>query len=361
MDGDHITICILPHPKAKDNRKDVVFVSYEMFRNSLLTKLVERLPAKLLNDVMHEIDLLSQDYTFEKACTDIITLDTIPEMVKNYIASMAVENCKKTTLRDYKMNLVMFFDRIRKPYTSVTTNDIRCYLFGMQQEKGWTPETMEHKRVIINSFFNWLVANEYLNRNPAGKIKPTRLPKRKLKPLTQIELEQFRNACQTERERALVDFLFSTGCRISEAVAVTMDDINWADKSIIIRHGKGDKERTVYFNAEAELSMKRYINNVERGTDNHLFIKSKAPFTGVTKEAMEKLIREIRGRIPELLSVKVTPHTFRRTMGTLAVSRGCPIEQIKELLGHESLDTTMQYVTISQEETRHSHNKYLAG
>lgn len=335
-------------------------MSYEMFRNSLLTRLVERLPAKLLNDVMQEIDLLSQDYTFEKACTDIITLDAIPEMVKNYIASMAVENCKKTTLRDYKMNLVMFFDRIRKPYTAVTTNDIRCYLFGMQQEKGWTPETMEHKRVIINSFFNWLVANEYLSRNPAGKIKPTRLPKKKLKPLTQIELECFRNACQTERERALVDFLFSTGCRISEAVAVTIEDINWADRSIIIRHGKGDKERTVYFNAEAELSMKKYLKS-SHGSDSHLFVKSKPPFTGVTTEAMEKVIREIRGRIPELLSVKVTPHTFRRTMGTLAVGRGCPIEQVKELLGHESLDTTMQYVTLSQEETKHSHNKYLAG
>ena len=308
-------------------------MSYEMFRNSLLTRLVDKFPAKLLNDVMQEIDLLSQDYTFEKACTDIITLDAIPEMVKNYIASMAVENCKKTTLRDYKMNLVMFFDRIRKPYTAVTTNDIRCYLFGMQQEKGWTPETMEHKRVIINSFFNWLVANEYLNRN---------------------------NACQTERERALVDFLFSTGCRISEAVAVTIEDINWADRSIIIRHGKGDKERTVYFNAEAELSMKKYLKS-SHGSDSHLFVKSKPPFTGVTTEAMEKVIREIRGRIPELLSVKVTPHTFRRTMGTLAVGRGCPIEQVKELLGHESLDTTMQYVTLSQEETKHSHNKYLAG
>ena len=331
-------------------------MSYEMFRNSLLTRLVDKFPAKLLNDVMQEIDLLSQDYTFEKACTDIITLDAIPEMVKNYIASMAVENCKKTTLRDYKMNLVMFFDRIRKPYTAVTTNDIRCYLFGMQQEKGWTPETMEHKRVIINSFFNWLVANEYLNRN-----KPTRLPKRKLKPLTQIELEHFRNACQTERERALVDFLFSTGCRISEATAVTLDDINWSDRSVIIRHGKGDKERTTYFNAEAEISMKKYLNSNSHGSSNHLFVKTKAPFTEVTKEALEKVIREIRGRIPELLSVKVTPHTFRRTMGTLAVARGCPIEQIKELLGHESLDTSMQYVTLSQEETKHSHNKYLAG
>lgn len=335
-------------------------MGYEMYRNSILNRLSDILPTGLLNNVMREIDIVSNDYTIEKSCTDLITTESLPEIVKIYIASMAVENCKKTTLRDYKGNLIMFFNTVCKPFNTVTTNDIRVFLFNQQQERGWSPETTEHKRVIINSFYNWLVDNEYITRNPAKMIKPLKLPKKKLKPLAQIELENFRDACQTDRERALVDFLFATGCRVSEAAAALLSDINWSEHSVIIRHGKGDKERITYINAEAELSLKRYLKN-RKGEDEHLFVSGRAPYVGLSTTSLEGDIRRIRKRIPELLSVKVTPHTFRRTMGTLGVSRGCPIEQIKELLGHESLDTTMQYVTVSQEEVKYAHQKYLAG
>lgn len=334
--------------------------SYEQYRHSILTRLTDRLPAGLLNDVMQEIDLVSNDYTIERSCTDLITTEAVPEIVKVFIASMAVENCKKTTLRDYRMNLLKFFDVVRKPFNAVTTNDIRVYLFTQQQERGWTPETTEHKRVVINAFFNFLLNNEYISRNPAKPIKPTRLPKKKLKPLQQIELEHFRNACITDRERALVDFLFSTGCRISEAAAATLSDINWADRSFLIRHGKGDKERMTYFNAEAEISLRRYLES-ERGKDPHLFVTHRPSHKALNVATLEKDIRMIRSRIPDLLSVRVTPHTFRRTMGTSAVRRGCPIEQVGALLGHESLDTTLQYVTIAKEDVKYAHQKYMAG
>lgn len=335
-------------------------MGYEMYRNSILNRLSDILPTGLLNNVMREIDIVSNDYTIEKSCTDLITTESLPEIVKIFIASMAVENCKKTTMRDYKNNLEIFFRSVRKPFNTVTTNDIRVFLFNQQQERGWTPGTTDHKRVVINSFYNWLVDNEYISRNPAKTIKPLKLPKKKLKPLAQIELENFRDACEKDRERALVDFLFATGCRVSEAAAVVLSDINWTEHSITIRHGKGDKERVTYINAEAELSLKKYLKN-RKGTDEHLFVSGRAPYTGLTTESLEGDIRRIRKRIPELLSVKVTPHTLRRTMGTTAVKRGCPIENVKELLGHESLDTTMQYVTVCQDEVKYAHQKYLAG
>lgn len=335
-------------------------MSYEQYRHSILTRLSDILPADIVNRVMHEIDSVSVDYTIERSCTDLIAVDSLPEAVKAYLASMAVENCKRSTLSDYKHILLAFFKRLGKPFTTVTTNDIRQYLFNRKTERNWVPETMEHNRIVINAFFSWLVDNEYLNRNPAKPIKPAKINKKKLKPLGQMELEHFRDACETDRERALVDFLYATGCRITEATQVTLDDIDWTDRSVVIRHGKGDKERITYFNAEAELSMKRYIKN-RNGNDRHLFVSGRAPYTGLTRESLEKDIRNIRNRIPELLSVKVTPHTFRRTMGTMAVRHGCHIEQVKELLGHASLDTTMQYVTILQDDMKHSHGKYLAG
>jgi site-specific recombinase XerD len=334
--------------------------SYEQYRHAILVRLTDRLPAELLNDVMLAIDQVSSDYDISHVCTDLITVEAVPEIVKAFIAALAVQNCKKSTLKDYRNILTSFFQIVRKSFTNVTTNDIRCYLFNQQTQNEWVPETTEHHRIVINSFYNWLVENEYIGRNPAKPIKPARLPKKKLKPLQQIELEKFRNACKTLRERCLVDFFFATGCRVSEAAAVLLSDINWQEQSVLIRHGKGDKERYVYFNAEAELSMKSYLGQRD-GNDEHLFVSTRAPYLGLSRESLEKDIRNIRERIPDELSIKVTPHTFRRTMGTTAVKRGCPIEQVKEMLGHESLNTTMQYVTVTQDEVKQSHKKYLAG
>ena len=333
-------------------------MGYEQYRNEIIARLTNILPTETVNKVMHEIDDVSTGYTVERACTDLIPVG-MPEVVKAYIASMAVENCKRSTLNDYRIILNRFFRHVPKPYNTIVTNDVRQYLFNQQTEKNWKPETMEHHRVVINAFFGWLVDNEYLSRNPARQIRPARLSKHKLKPLQQIELERFRDACETDRERALVDFLFATGCRVTEASNVTLSDINWTDRSVLIRHGKGDKERVTYFNAEAELSIQRYIKD-RKGDDDHLFVAGRYPYVKLSRESLEADIRRIRNRIPEALSIKVTPHTFRRTMGTMAVRHGCPIEQVKELLGHVSLDTTMQYVTVMQDDVRTSHSKYLA-
>ena len=334
-------------------------MSYEVYRNALVTRIADKLPTKLLNDIMQEIDLLSQDYSFEKNCTDLITFNGTPEIVKAYIAALAIQNCAKSTLENYTRQLILFFEKVGKSFMTITANDIRCYLFDGETTKGWKPSTKEHMRIVLNSFFNWLVDNEYLNRSPMRTIKPFRLPKQKLPPLKQIELEEFRNACQTDRERALVDFLFATGCRISEVKDALIEDVDWRERSVVVRHGKGDKRRVTYFNAEAELSLRRYLES-RKGNDPHLFVKSKAPYNGLTKEMLEREIKKIGERIPGL-SIKVTPHTFRRTMGTTAATHCCPIEKVKQLLGHENINTTMQYVTVSQEECKQAHEKYLAG
>ena len=337
-------------------------MSYEQFRHSLLTRITDiNIPPEVLNRIMEQVDFTAQDYRIERASTDIIAYDNgIPEILKIYIASLAIQNCSKRTLSLYKNELIHFLQYTRKPYTTITSNDIRSYIGNGQITRNWQPSYAEHIRTVINGFFGWLCDNEYINRNPARVIKPLKIPKKKLPAMQQIELECFRNACETDRERALVDFLYSTGARISETANVLLSDIDWKERSVHIRHGKGDKERYTYFNAEAELSMKRYINS-RKGNSEYLFCTTRSPYHGVTRESLEHIIKAIRERIPDQLSFKVTPHTFRRTMGTSAVSRGCPIEKVKELLGHESIDTTMQYVNIEQTEVKSAHTKYLAG
>ena len=335
---------------------------YEQFRHSIVTRFMEAdVPAGLLNRLMMEIDLVAQDFTIEKACTDLIIYDgSLPEVVKSYIAALAVKNCAKGTLRDYTMGLQHMFDTIRKPFTLITTNDIRLYLYQTAQQRGWKPETTEHRRTIINSFFGWCVDEELLTRNPARPIPVIKTPKKKLPSLKQIDLERLREACETPWEKCLVDVLYASGVRISEAADILLDDINWNEHSLHIRHGKGNKERYTYFNAEAEVSIQAYLDT-RPGNDPHLFCINRAPYTGASKEVLEAGIRRIRNRIPDALSIKPTPHTFRRTTATTAAERGMPVEEIQAILGHENLNTTMRYITTSDTKVKHDYSRIMAG
>lgn len=337
-------------------------MSYEQFRHSILSRLMDSsIPAEILNRVMVEVDTVAQEYKIERECTDLsVYTDGIPTIVKIYIAALAVQNCAKSTLEDYTRGLRKFFGAVHKPYTMVTTNDIRLYLFGVAQSRGWKASTTEHNRIIVNSFFTWLVDNEYLNRNPARNIEPIRVHKAKKQPLQQIELERLRDACHTPRERALVDVLFSSGVRVSEAAALKTEDIDWTNRTIHVRHGKGDKERFTFFNPEAEVSLKRYFES-RTGNSEYVFCKSRAPYTGVSREILEREIKRIRDRILDQLSVKATPHTLRRTTATIASDRGMPVEEIQVILGHESLETTMRYVTVSDSRVKMDYSRYMAG
>ena len=337
------------------------FVSYEQFRHSVVSRLMGAdLPRPYFDRVMVEIDAAAQDFTFERASTDLIPFgQEVEPMVKMFIASMAVKNCAMSTLQDYERILRIFFNTIRKGYQQITTNDIRLYLFSSTQNKGWCPGTTDHVRTVINAFYGWCLDNEYVHRNPARMIPVIKVPKKKLKPLKQIELEKLRNVCKTPRERAIVDVLFASGVRVSEAAALLLDDINWEERSLHIRHGKGDKERYTYFNPEAEISIRNYLNTRD-GDSEYLFCKSRAPYTGVSRNTIESEIAKIRERVPDL-SVKTTPHTCRRTMATTASDRGMSIQEIQQLLGHVSIETTMRYITQSETQTKNDYHRFMAG
>ena len=336
-------------------------MSYEQFRHSVVSRLIDAdLPRPYFDRIMIEIDAAAQDFRIERACTDLIAYDEgVQPIVKMYIGAMAVKNCAKSTLIDYERILRIFFDTVRKGYSKITTNDIRLYLFGSTQSRGWCPGTTDHVRTVINSFYGWCVSEEYLHRNPAASIPVIKVPKKKLKPLKQIELERIRKACKTPRERALVDVLFSSGVRVSEAASLLLEDINWQERSMLVRHGKGDKERIVYFNPEAEISIKNYLDSRD-GNSDYLFCKSRAPYTGVSRNTLETEIAKIRKRVPGL-SVKPTPHTFRRTTATTACDRGMPVQEIQQLLGHATIETTMKYITVSEDRTKTDYSRFMAG
>lgn len=333
------------------------FVSYEQLRSSLASRLMDRqLPPKLMHDMLEELDVIAGDYDIRRACTDLIVSGGLPEVIKMYCAALAVENKALGTIDDYRRQLSQFFDRVRKPYNQVTTNDIRVYMYTRQTKSNLAKSSLDHIRTVIHAFYAWLVDQEMIERNPARLIAPIKVPRSSRTALPPLDLEYLRKACRTPREKALVDFLYSTGCRVSECAALDVADIDWRERSALIRHGKGDKQRTVYFNAESEVSLREYLDTRPHES-KALFCKTRAPYGHIHRNSLEAELRNIRSRVD--LSVTVTPHVLRHTFATTAISNGAPVQHVQQLMGHVSLDTTMIYTHQRQEDIKATHRKYV--
>lgn len=333
-------------------------MSYELLRTQLAARLSCRLPVELLHDLLQELDMVAVDYDIKRSCTDLTVAGGLPEPVRMYIAAMAVENKSKATLDNYLGILRTFFSRVNKSINVITTNDIRTFLWSYEKERGISKNTLEHMRVVINAFYSWCHDEELITRNPAKRVERIAVPKHEREPIEQIELEYLRKACRNKREKALVDFLYSTGCRISECAALVMADIDFRDRSVRIRHGKGDKARTTYFNAEAEVSLREYLQK-RRFPSNAVFASHRSPHGNVSAHALRDEVRKIRKRTNNI-SRPVTPHVLRHTFATTLIGNGTPVEHVQKLLGHASLDTTMIYAKLDQQDVRNSHSKRLA-
>lgn len=330
-------------------------MSYELFRNSLITRLADKLTNDILEEVIRDVDAISQGYKFIKQTTDIIPLTGIPEIVKAYLVSKSIENVSKGTLKQYRYKLLNFFNTVRKPFNTITTNDIRLYLYNYKEQSNASDRYMETIRITINSFFEWTVTNEYLDSNPCAKIEHIKFQEKEREPLTTYELEVLRYHCQDIREKALIDFLFSTGCRVSECAAAQMSDINWDDRSILIRHGKGNKSRYVYFNAESELTLREYLKTRDDSTDA-IFVSTKKPHQALQNHAIENIIK----KISERCGIHAYPHKLRHTFATSGLRGGMPLEKLQKLMGHTKPDTTLIYAKLEQDDLKREHQRVYA-
>ena len=325
---------------------------YENFRTLLTMNLSKVLESEKLSEVLKAIDITLNDFEICKKSMDLIVNTGLPEAAKVYIASKAVENLSRKTLTQYTYKLTNFFEAVCKSYADVTTNDIRMYLYRYKTEHNVSDRYMESIRITLNGFFAWMVENDYLERNPCAKIEKIRFQPKKREPLTPYELELIRHKTKDIREKALIDFFFSTGVRVSECSDTNISDIDWHKRSVLIRHGKGDKERTVFFNAEAEVSLRAYL---ESRTDNEdaLFVNVRSPHQRLKPHALEIAISKIAKRA----GLHVFPHKLRHTFATSGLRGGMPLEKLQKLMGHEKPDTTLIYAKIDQQDLQMEHQR----
>lgn len=305
---------------------------------------VEKLKEVLLH-TLWDYDISPSDGKTKEQDQDLLAL---------FLAAKRIEGCSEKSLRYYQATTQAMLDGIGKPIKEIVTEDIRQYLTNYQRERHSSRVTIDNIRRILSSFFSWLEDEDYILKSPVRRIHKVKTASNIKETYSDETLELMRDSCSEMRDLAMIDLLASTGMRVGEMVLLNRDDVDFAERECVV-FGKGDKERMVYFDARTKLHLQAYLKS--RSDDNPALIVSlKAPFNRLSIGGVETRLREL-GK--QLGVHKVHPHKFRRTLATMAIDKGMPIEQLQQLLGHKRIDTTLQYAMVKQSNVKLAHRKYI--
>lgn len=294
----------------------------------------------------------------QEQCTELTSsgIDGDEAKIRMFVASKKAVNRQTNTLKQYTREIYNMLRFLGKRLEDVTGMDLRYYYGIMRERRGIKMSTMQTRLHYLSSFWDFLITEELVHSNPVKKVGLLKLEKVIKKPFSAEELEALRVGCTELRDRALVEFLYSTGVRVSELVALNVGDIEMGKQELIV-YGKGSKERKTYLTDGAKFYLRRYLQTRQQTglTDQPLFVTLDQPHNRLTVAGVQYMLRQLGRRA----GVKnVHPHRFRRTIATDLLARGMKIEEVKEFLGHEKLDTTMIYCTIKDENVQASHRKY---
>ena len=304
---------------------------------------------KVLAAAFSEVEVVTVD------CSETKEDDTSNRKIEElFIAAKKVEGCSEKSLKYYASTIRTMLDKIGKQVLEITTDDLRAYLTDYQAEKKSSKVTIDNIRRILSSFFTWLEDEDYILKSPIRRIHKVKSAATIKETYSDESLEKMRDNCDSLRDLAMIDMLSSTGMRVGEMVLLNREDINFEERECVV-FGKGDKERIVYFDARTKIHLQNYLNS--RKDDNPaLFVSLQSPYNRMNIGGIEVRLRQLGKRLG---LNKVHPHKFRRTLATMAIDKGMPIEQLQQLLGHRRIDTTLQYAMVKQSNVKIAHRKYI--
>ena len=276
------------------------------------------------------------------------------QMVTKFIEAKRIEGCSEKTLAYYRKTIDAMLENVGKEVIHIVTEDLRSYLTKYQESKQLSRVTVDNVRRILSSFFSWLEDEDYILKSPVRRIHKVKTTASIKETYTDEALETMRDNCDELRDLAMIDMLASTGMRVGEMVLLNRADINFNERECVVL-GKGNKERVVYFDARTKIHLQNYLES-RTDTDDALFVTLRSPHTRLTISGVEVRLREM-GR--KLGMDKVHPHKFRRTLATVAIDKGMPIEQLQQLLGHKRIDTTLHYAMVKQSNVKTAHRKFI--
>lgn len=276
-------------------------------------------------------------------------------LLQRFLDAKKVEGCAASTIEYYRSTLQRMLDNIKRQLDSITADDLRAYINSYVEENKVSKVTADNVRRILSSFFSWLENEDYIIKSPVRKIHRIKTPTLIKETFSDEQLEALRDQCENIRDLAIIDLLASTGMRIGELTNLNRSDINFEERECVVL-GKGNKERTVYFDARTKRHLIQYLQS-RKDDEEALFCHLNGKGKRLSKGAIEMRIKRLGTGIQ---IARAYPHKFRRTVATVAIYKGMPIEQVQKLLGHARIDTTMHYAQVNQNNVKLSHRKYLA-
>ena len=349
-------------------------------RERLINEICMKLsvPGMDIQEMKNSLYMIMNGYEITTRSTEVAILkeDRNEALLKQFIVAKKVKGCTEKTLKAYWDSNSRAMKQMSKTVDDITTSDIRYYMAIRLRRDKVATVTVGNEVRNLSSFFTWLHAEGLIRHNPMARIDRVKVPKTKKEAFTEMEIEKLRNAADGEREQAIIELLFSTGCRVSELVQITKTDIE-GDRVLV--HGKGQKDRYVYLTARAQLALARYMGM--RKDDNPYIFAGGIPVEEIVKNGTSQkdykqwwmnpenvtekhlgtgVVERMTRKLAKRAGVeRANPHKFRRTCATMALRRGMPIEQVSRMLGHEEIATTQIYLDLSEEDLKQAHKKYV--
>lgn len=325
-------------------------------KQNLITDIIQGMLPYLNNAQSKRLqEILQSTFTnYEITSSTVEAKEAEQDFVELFLAAKRIEGCSEKSLKYYEATITTMIKTINKNVKYIVTDDIRGYLTEHQQKKGLSKVTIDNIRRILSSFFSWLEDEDYILKNPVRRIHKVKTGTNIKETYSDETLEIMRDNCNELRDLAIIDMLASTGMRVGEMVLLNRNDIDFNERECIV-FGKGSKERIVYFDARTKIHLQNYL---ESRNDNNpaLFVSLKSPHERLKIGGIEARLREFGKKLG---LNKVHPHKFRRTLVTVAIDKGMPIEQLQQLLGHRKIDTTLQYAMVKQSNVKIAHRKYI--
>ena len=325
--------------------------------NDVVSELYECTP-EVISKIKNILYIKLNDYEITEKTTEIMPLedvDSSASMVRKFFATKRLEGMSERTIELYYPYINKLMIELNKPIQQITTYDIRYFLATYKEKRAVKNITLDNMRKCFSSFFGWLSDEGFIKGNPCRAIKAIKHEKNTRKPFTHEEREKIKEKCEKLRDLALTEFLYATGCRVSEVEKLNISDVNFITRELVV-HGKGDKHRTVYITEVAAMHLMNYLKS-RNDNSPALFVHLKKPYDRLQKGGIEALLRKI-GRDAGVDNV--IPHRYRHTLATNMLARGAALQEVQEIVGHSDIRTTQVYAKTMKQQVKYAYFKYVA-
>ncbi|MDY3373303.1 MAG: tyrosine-type recombinase/integrase [Terrisporobacter othiniensis] len=317
-----------------------------------MPELEVNLPKQL--EIKRYVEEIIYNYEVTSKETALVTSD-LDGKINYFLATKKLEGLSAATLKNYTYTLRKLEKFFNKPASTISTGDIKMFMYSESNTK--SPAGLNTFMTPIRLFFKFLQNEEFIVKDPCASIKPVKEPKREKKPLTEEQVEMLRDCLLSKRDRAILEFFLSTGCRVAEVGNVKISDIDFVNKTLLVI-GKGNKERRVYFTERCKRAIMNYLKERSDNTD-YLFVSSRAPYKKLNNRGYQVIVDKMQKMAN--IEMNITPHTFRHTMATFALRSGMAPECIQQILGHNDVGLTLRvYAKLAQTEVEYSYRKLVS-